>query len=99
MNALWTRVLRSIYKKEPITGFILTAGAVDVAIGGVDQNSSLVFFGLFFVTGALALRWWQLYNRPLEPRVSAPPERAPIGALPSQASRPSLPDLAIAKKR
>ncbi len=97
MNAVWTRVLRSLYRKEPITGFVLTASAVDVAIGGIDQNSSLVFFGLFFVTGALALRWWHLYNRP--ERIAAPPERAPIGALPAQASRPSLPDLAVAKKR
>lgn len=98
MNALWTRVLRSVYKKEPVTGFVLIAGAVDVAIGGIDQTAPLVYFGLFLVGGALALRWWQFYRRPSH-RIEDIPERVPIHALPPQSSRPSLPDLSVAKKR
>lgn len=95
MNVLWFRLLRSIYRKEPITGFVITVGAVNVAIGSIDQSSSLVFFGLGTVAIALLLRWWQGQQRPA-PKVVEPP-RAPR-ALPPYASRPSLPDLSLPKK-
>jgi hypothetical protein len=96
MNALWNRVLKSIYGKEPITGFVLIAGAADVAIGGIDQSSSLVFFGLCVVTAALGLRWWQFQRR--NPS-TAQEERVAIHALPPQSSRPSLPALSVPKKK
>lgn len=96
MNALWNRVLKVVYGKEPITGFVLIAGAADVAIGGIDQSSSLVFFGLCVVTAALGLRWWQFQRR--NPSTT-PEERVAIHALPPQSSRPSLPALSVPKKR
>jgi hypothetical protein len=99
MNGLWRRVLRSVYKKEPITGFVLIAGAMDVAIGSVDQSASLVYLGLALVGGALALRLWQFSRRPQPRRRESPPERRPIHALPAETSRPSLPNLTMAKKR
>lgn len=97
MNALWFRLLRTVYRKEPITGFILTAGAMNVAIGGIDQSTSLVIFGLSTVSIALALRWWHLSHRPapVKPTSSDTPVRVPIAALPP---RPSLPDLSIPRK-
>jgi len=95
MNDLWFRGLRTIYRKEPITGFILTAGAMNVAIGGIDQSTSLVIFGLSAVTIALILRWWSLSQRPAPSRVtpSDRPARVPVRALPEQSSARSLPDL------
>lgn len=98
MNALWFRILRTVYRKEPITGFILTAGAMNVAIGGIDQSTSLVIFGLSTVTIALALRWWHLSHRPAPMKVSTESSRrAPMRALPERSSRPSLPTLSIPK--
>lgn len=97
MNALWNRVLRTMYRKEPLTGFVITVGAVDVAIGGIDQSSSLVFFGLSLVSVALALRWWQSFHRKPSVKVSAPPERVPVHILPPQSSRPTLPNLTSKK--
>lgn len=99
MNALWNRVLRSVYKREPITGFVLIAGAMDVAIGSIDQSASLVYVGLALVGGSLALRLWQFSRRPQPVRMEEVPQRMPIHALPAQTSRPSLPDLSVAKKR
>jgi hypothetical protein len=95
MNALWNRGLRTVYRKEPITGFLLTAGAVNVAIGGIDQSSALVFFGLSVVSVALALRWWQHFHRKPSVKLSTTPERVPVRALPP--SPPSLPNLSVKK--
>lgn len=93
MNIVWSRMFRTVYRKEPITGFVLIAGAVDVAIGGIDGSTSLVVFGLSAVGVAIALRLWQSQKR--TPDV---PERRAIHALPPSSSRPSLPMLSMAKK-
>ncbi|MBW4440186.1 MAG: hypothetical protein KME10_02900 [Plectolyngbya sp. WJT66-NPBG17] len=100
MNALWFRLLRTVYRKEPITGFILTAGAMNVAIGGIDQNTSLVIFGLSTVAIALAVRWWSLSHRPAPVRVTPAdrPTRVPVRALPERSSARSLPDLSMPRK-
>lgn len=94
MNAIWSRRLRSVYRKEPITGFAIIAGAVDVAIGGIDGSVSLVAFGLSAVGVALALRWWQLQRRP-----SRQPERSATYTLPPASSGSSLPMLTMPKKK
>lgn len=93
MNILWFRFLRTLYRKEPITSFILIAGAMNVAIGGFDQSPSLVVFGLGTVALAMLFRWWALSHRPAPVRVS--PDQFPraVRALPERSSRPSLPDL------
>jgi len=93
MNIVWSRMFKTVYWKEPITGFVLTAGAVDVAIGGIDGSISLVVFGLSAVGVAIALRLWQSQKR--TPDVQ---ERVAIHALPPSSSRPSLPMLSMAKK-
>ncbi|MBE9009550.1 hypothetical protein IQ250_04955 [Pseudanabaenaceae cyanobacterium LEGE 13415] len=94
MNVVWFRFLRTLYRKEPLTGFILTAGAMNVAIGGFDQSTSLVMFGLGTVAIAMLFRWWALSQRPAPVRVSPDePPRMPVRALPEHSSRPSLPDL------
>jgi hypothetical protein len=94
MNAIWSRMLRSVYRKEPITGFVIIAGSVDVAIGGIDSSTSLVIFGLSAVGIALALRWWQLQHRSPEPS-----QRGAVYALPPASSRSALPTLTMSKKR
>lgn len=99
MSTLWFRIWRSVYRKEPITGFILIVGAVNVAIGGIDQSAALVYFGLGTVGVALAFRLWQSLQRPQSPMVMEAPERVPVRALPPQSSNPSLPDLSVKPPR
>ncbi|USR91976.1 hypothetical protein NEA10_04425 [Phormidium yuhuli AB48] len=59
MNAVWHRFFKPFYRKEPVSSFILTVGAVDVALGGLGSYSSLLLLGMGTMTGAIALRWWQ----------------------------------------
>jgi hypothetical protein len=92
MNAALHRVLRSVYRKEPISSFILTMGAVDVAIGGLGSHWSLFSLGLGIVSLAIVLRWWQL-QRLQEPDVEPAPESSDYYYLPPSASPPVLPKL------
>jgi hypothetical protein len=88
MNALWTRFLKSAYRKEPISGFILTVGAVDAVIGGVGGRWSLFSFGLLTLLLAAALRWWQIQKAQ-----ALITEKTPRHFLPPSSSRPPLPML------
>lgn len=94
MNRLWTRFVRSTYRKEPISSFILTVGAVDAVIGGVDGRWSLMALGLSTVAVAVALRAWIRQPRSVESFGGAP-----IRYLPAQSSRPSLPMLSSTRKK
>jgi hypothetical protein len=94
MNVLWSRFLRSIYRKEPIVGFVATVGLVDAAIGGLSEHWSLLVVGLGTAGTAIALRLWQVQRRSAMESVSHNP--APL--LPPQSSRPSLPTLTASKK-
>lgn len=92
MKNSWSRMLKSVYRKEPILGFAATAGAVNVAIGGFSEHWSLMAVGVGTVGVAIGLRWWQVHTRrsPLEPvsqRTSSPyvlppaPEYTPLPTL------------------
>jgi hypothetical protein len=93
MNFSWQRILRSAYRREPVTSVVITIGAVDAAIGGMAASGSLLAFGLGTASVALALRWWQLHHSEVEQ-----PAPAPEYYLPSHSSRPQLPMLSISKK-
>jgi hypothetical protein len=86
------RFLKSAYRKEPISSFILTVGAVDAVIGGVDSRWSLLVLGVAMAGAAIALRWWIAHRN----RVDLP-MGAPIHYLPERSSRPSLPMLSARK--
>jgi hypothetical protein len=93
MNFSWQRILRSAYRREPVTSIVITMGAVDAAIGGIAASGSLLAFGIGTAGVALALRWWQLHRSQVEQ-----PAPAPEYYLPPHASRPQLPMLSISKK-
>lgn len=93
MNRVWTRFLRSAYRKEPISSFILTIGIVNAAIGGVDREWTLMALGLGAIGAAVILRWWISLRRPIQPI-----QDSPIRYLPDRSSRQSLP-LLTSKKR
>jgi hypothetical protein len=63
MKNSWLRIAKSVYRKEPILSFVATAGAVNVAIGGLSEHWSLLAVGTGTVGVAIALRCWQIYSR------------------------------------
>lgn len=94
MNVILPRFLKSAYRREPITGFILLVGTVDTTIGGLGQYGSLVFLGLATVGTAIALRWWQIQRTK-----ELQPERVAQYSLPPRSSSSQLPTLSMSKKR
>jgi hypothetical protein len=85
-NFILPRFLRNAYRKEPLTGFILAVGTVDMAIGGLGQRWSLLSFGLAMATVAALARWVQVR------KVRAPlPEETPRYYLPPRSSGVPLP--------
>jgi hypothetical protein len=94
MNALMPRFLKSAYRREPISSFILIVGAVNALIGGVGEHWSLFSFGLLIILLAAVLRWWQgQKGRELLG------EDTPRHYLPPSSSRAPLPMLTHDKQR
>lgn len=94
MNALWPRILKSAYRKEPISSFIIIVGAVDAVIGGVGEHWSLLTFGLTMVVLAAAVRWWQTQRKE-----TSLAEQPVTHFLPPTSSRPALPMLNATKRQ
>lgn len=94
MNNALFRFIKSAYRQEPISSFIITMGAVDAVIGGVENSGSLFGFGLSMVGLALFLRLWQILRH--EPEEV--PEQIPERYLPPSSSRPQMPMLMAQKK-
>jgi hypothetical protein len=94
MNALWPRILKSAYRKEPISSFIIIVGAVDIAIGGFGERWSLLTFGLMMVVLAVVLRWWQSQRKEAELA-----DQPVTHYLPPSSSRPALPILNTSKRQ
>jgi len=94
MNAVLPRFLKSAYRKEPLSSFLLTIGVVDAVIGGFDDRWALFGFGLGTVGVAIVLRWWLFQQRRPEP------SQQPVAKhyLPYNSSRPALPMLSVSKK-
>ncbi len=63
MNIVLPRLITRAYRQEPISAFVFTVGFVNAIIGGVGERWSLLSLGLLVGTSAIALRWWQNYQR------------------------------------
>ncbi|MBE9221296.1 hypothetical protein IQ215_01170 [Cyanobacterium stanieri LEGE 03274] len=59
MKSKFPKSLKSIYRQEPISAFIVIFGAVDLAMGGFSERWSLLSFGLVLVIMGLMMRWLQ----------------------------------------
>ena len=94
MGMIWTHVLKSAYRKEPISAFLILMGAVDATLGGVGGYSSLLFLGLTMIGGALAFRWQQSQRRQ-----EMQPEQVTQRYLPTNSSQSELPMLSLSKKQ
>jgi hypothetical protein len=60
MNLIFPPSLKKLYRKEPISSFIITVGAVDALLGGFNENGSLLILGFLVAGMALGYRWWQI---------------------------------------
>ncbi|NEO97909.1 MAG: hypothetical protein F6K58_04210 [Symploca sp. SIO2E9] len=94
MHALLPRILKSAYRKEPVSSFIIIVGAVNALIGGFDERWSLLTFGMMVVALAFVIRWWQTQRRETE-LAQQPVTRF----LPESSSRPPLPMLTTSKRQ
>ena len=86
MNPFLPRFLKVAYRKEPISSFVLIVGLVDVVIGGVGTEWSLLSLGVFTALLAVSLRWWQTQKSAViavepKPRRYLPPARPPLPIL------------------
>ncbi len=95
MNAVFPRIVKSAYRKEPVITILITMGIVDALIGGLDDSWALFIFGLSTAGVALTIRWWRIMQRP------ALQNEEPVRQLylPSHSSNSSLPMLSISKKK
>lgn len=93
MGIFWSRLFRTIYRREPVIGIVATVGVVDAAMGGFSGHWSLLAVGTGTVGLAIALYWRQSQRRrPLEVT-----NQRPVYVLPPS-SRTGLPTLSIPKK-
>jgi hypothetical protein len=58
MNAIFPTVLKRLYRKEPISSFLIVVGAVDAVLGGVNEIGTLMILGLLTSGVAIGYRWW-----------------------------------------
>lgn len=98
MNAVFPRIVKSAYRKEPLITILITMGIVDALIGGFDDSWSLFIFGLGTAGTALIMRWLRMQQSPSLP-VEEPVQQVKQLYLPDRSSKSSLPMLSIPKKK
>jgi len=82
------KFLKSIYRREPITSFIMTMALVELVIGSFEQEWLLLGLAGTMAVGSLILRYRQ-GRRSISPDFPQRPEYS----LPPAAPRPVLPRL------
>jgi hypothetical protein len=94
MARLNRRTVKRLYRKEPVSSFLIVMGLIEVVIGGVDEQWGLFAVGLGFVLGAIAVRWSRIRREPQDLQRVLPRRYLP----PSEINVP-LPRLANEKQR
>lgn len=59
MNIVLPRIVKTVYRKDPLTSFILIVGVIDALMGGMGERWTLCSFGAGIIVLALLLRWIQ----------------------------------------
>lgn len=96
MNAVFPRIVKSAYRKEPLITILITMGIVDALIGGLDDSWALFIFGLGTAGTALIIRWLKIKQSPTLQNPEVPVKQL---YLPPHSSNSSLPMLSISKKK
>lgn len=60
MNVTLARKFKSIYRKEKISAFIFTFGAMDAILGGFSERWTLLSLGVLLVIIGGWMRWLQI---------------------------------------
>ena len=94
MNPLFARFSRAVYRKEPVSGFILILGVTDALIGGFGGRGSLLSIGLFIALLGIIMRWRQGEKK--SQAIATKPARY---YLPPTEARQPLPLLTSSKRR
>lgn len=94
MNPLFARFFRAVYRKEPVSGFILILGATDVLVGGLGGRGSLMSVGLLIALLGIIMRWRQRDKK--SETIATEPVKY---YLPPGTSRQPLPRLTPSKRR
>jgi hypothetical protein len=58
MNAIFPTFLKRLYRKEPISSFLIIVGGVDAVLGGVNEIGTLMILGLLTSGISIGYRWW-----------------------------------------
>lgn len=94
MNPLITKLFKLIYRREPISGFILLLGVTDAIIGGVAGQVSLFSIGLLVVLLGVMIRRSRIRKfqaitmvRPARYRLPPSSSRQPLPLLVRKRSR------------
>jgi hypothetical protein len=73
MNVTLARKFKSVYRKEKISAFIFTFGAMDAILGGFSESWTLLSLGILLVLVGSWMRWLQVQKT--EKAVSVPTPR------------------------
>lgn len=93
MNPLFAKLLRVIYRKEPISGFILLFGITDALLGSFQGRWSLFSLGLVIAIMGILMRWLQGQKK-----VSTVPKKSARYRLPPSTAAIPLPPLSSKKR-
>ena len=94
MNPLFARFFRTVYRREPFSGFILVLGTTDALIGGLNGRGSLLSIGLLIALLGIVMRWRQGEKK--SRKIAPEPVRY---LLPPGSTRQPLPLLMSSKNR
>ncbi|NJL91587.1 MAG: hypothetical protein HC916_18745 [Coleofasciculaceae cyanobacterium SM2_1_6] len=84
------KFLRSTYRREPVTSFVITMALMELVIGGFEQEWSLLGVAGFMTVGAIVFRYRS--RRDLR-SVTSDLSQRPEYYLPPAPPRPVLPRL------
>ena len=88
MNAIFPTFLKRLYRKEPISSFLIIVGAVDAVLGGVNEVGTLMILGLLTSGMAIGYRWWCIQQAE-----SGSGRKSKQLSLPPSSNRSPLPNL------
>jgi hypothetical protein len=63
-----SQFFRTVYRRDPITGFLVVLGGAAVVLGSVSEQGGLATVGLLVVGGGIGLRSLLLNRKPPQDR-------------------------------
>ncbi|MEL6400366.1 MAG: hypothetical protein AAFR26_15065 [Cyanobacteria bacterium J06626_4] len=86
--------IKYLFRREPVVSTVVTAGTVNIFLGMLEGQALLAFLGVLVVSGMLAARGWQKFQRPVDWS-----DQAPIRYLPDQTDQSTMPTMKLSEHR